>query len=277
VISGSPFSVTYLVSSTLGGSQAMIANPAGTLFFVLDPSANQLYVYSIGSGGTLTQVGSPLLLPFEPLNLATDGLGKYLYVSNSTGAGTNEIAAYSIGSDGSLAVVPNSPFISNGLDLNFALSQMQGESSGKFMIGTTSSVITSDPHLYVLAIASDGELSPVSGSPFPTTSSPSFVTVQPSTGGTLVYSITLNDAAVGGFVEGYQLDPTTGTLTPDSGSPFGVTGDYAQFDQAGTYLFVRDIFNKAMDVYTVGTAGTLTSTTSSVGWGPGSWAPTDVP
>jgi 6-phosphogluconolactonase len=276
-ISGSPFSVAYLLNSTVGGSQAMIANPAGTLFFVLNPSANQLYVYSIGSDGSLTQTGSPLTLPFEPLNLATDGLGKYLYVSNSNGVETNEIAAYSIGSTGTLTAVPNSPFISNGQNLNFALAQMQGDSSGKYMIGTTSSIISSDPHLYVLAVASDGELSPLAGSPFPTTSSPSFVTVQPDAGGTLIYSITVNDAAVGGFVEGYQLDPTTGTLTADSGSPFGVTGDYAQFDQAGTFLFVRDIFNKAMDVYTVGTAGTLTTPTATIGWGPGSWAPTDIP
>jgi len=277
-ISGSPFSAAYMVGSTIGGSQAMIANPAGTLLFVLNQSANAVYTYSIGSGGVLTQSGSPLTLPFEPFNLATDGLGKYLYVSNIVGgSSTNEIAAYSIGSTGTLTAVPNSPFISNGQNLNFALAQMQGDSSGKYMIGTTSSINNSDPHLYVLSIASDGELTPVAGSPFPTTSSPTFVAVQPDAGGTLVYSITVNDLDVGGFVEGYQLDPTTGTLTPDSGSPFGITGDYAQFDQAGTYLFVRDLFNKEMSVYTVGTTGTLTNSIASVGWGPGSWAPTDVP
>jgi len=32
-----------------------------------------------------------------------------------------------------------------------------------------------------------------------------------------------------------------------------------------------------LSIYTVGTAGTLTNPTASVGWGPGSWAPTDVP
>ena len=278
-IAGSPFSVSFLIGSTIGGSQAMIANPAGTLLFVMEQSANAVYVYTIGAGGVLTQAGSPLVLSFLPLNLAVDGLGKYLYVTSASldTSVLPQIGAYSIGSDGSLTVVPNSPFISNGLNLNFAVAQMQGDPSGKYMIGTTSSITSSDPHLYVLSIASDGELSPVAGSPFPTTSSPSFVTVQPSTGGTLVYSITVNSSDVGGFVEGYQLDPTTGILTADSGSPFGITGDYAQFDQAGTYLFVRDLFNKDLSIYTVGTAGTLTNPTASVGWGPGSWAPTDVP
>lgn len=282
-ISGSPFDVSYLIGSTIGGSQAMIANPAGTLLFVMEQSANTVYVYTIGSGGVLAPAGSPLVLPFLPLNLAVDGLGKYLYVTSASldTSVLPQIGAYSIGSDGSLTTVPNSPFISNGLNLNFAVAQMQGDPSGKYMIGTTSSITASDPNLYVLAItqsgANAGAITPVANSPFPTTSSPSFVAVQPSTGGTLVYSITVNGSDVGGFVEGYQLDLTTGALAKDSGSPFGITGDYGQFDQSGTYFFVRDLFNKDMSVYTVGTSGTLTNPVASVGWGPGSWAPTDVP
>ena len=276
-ISGNPFNVPYMITSTIGGSQAIITNPAGTLLFVLEPSANAMYVYSIGTGGGLTQVGSVVFLPFEPFNLATDGLGKYLYVSNSVGGSTNAIAAYAIGSGGTLTTVPNSPFVSNGLNLNFALSQMQGDSSGKYMIGTTSSITGSDPHLYVLGIQSDGEIAPVTGSPFPTSASPSFVAVQPNTGGTLVYSITVDGLSVGGQVEGFQLSPSTGTLTAIAGSPFPVTGDYGQFDQAGTFFFVRDLFNKDLSVYSVGTSGVLGQSAAQVGWGPGSWAPVDIP
>jgi 6-phosphogluconolactonase (cycloisomerase 2 family) len=274
---GSPFNVPYLIGSTIGGSQAIITNPAGTLLFVLEPSANALYVYSIGTGGGLTQVGSVVALPFEPFNLATDGLGKYLYVSNSVGGSTNAIEAYAIGSGGTLTTVPNSPFVSNGVNLNYALAQMQGDSSGKYMIGTTSSATGGDPHLYVLGIQSDGEIIPVTNSPFPTTASPSFVAVQPSTGGTIVYSITVDGSAVGGQVEGFQLSPSTGALTAIAGSPFFVTGDYGQFDQAGTFFFVRDLFNKDMSVYSVGSSGVLTTADAQVGWGPGSWAPVDIP
>jgi 6-phosphogluconolactonase len=277
-ISGSPFSASYWLGSTLGGSQEMITNPAGTLLFVLEPSGNALYEYAIGAGGVLSQVGSPVTLPFLPENLAIDGLGKYLYVSNSVGGCcTNQINGYKINSDNSLTLVPGSPFTSNGLDLNYALVQMQGDPTGKFMIGTTSCINNCDPNIYVLSIGASGAIAAVPGSPFPTTNSPTFVTVQPGSTGTLVYSFTVNGSAVGGQVEGFTLNPSSGALTAVSGSPFAVTGDYGQFDQSGDLLFVRDLFNLDMSIYSVSSGGTLAQSVASVGWGPGSWAPTDIP
>lgn len=277
-ISGSPFSASYWLGSTVGGSQEMITNPAGTLLFVLEPSGDALYEYTIGTDGVLTQVGSPLILPFLPENLAIDGLGKYLYVSNSvSGCCTNEINGYKINSDNSLTLVPGSPFTSNGLDLNYALVQMQGEPSGKYMVGTTSCINNCDPNIYVLSIGATGAITPVPGSPFPTTNSPTFITVQPGAVGTLVYSFTVNGAAIGGQVEGYTLNLSSGVLTNVSASPLPVTGDYGQFDQAGKYLFVRDLFSKDLNIFNVTSDATLTTPAGSVGWGPGAWTPTDIP
>jgi 6-phosphogluconolactonase (cycloisomerase 2 family) len=85
---------------------------------------------------------------------------------------------------------------------------------------------------------------------------------------------------VGNVIEGFQLDLSTGALPAIAGSPFAGLGGYAQFDQAGKFLFVVEDPNapaSSMDVYDVSAGGALTQPVATVGWGPGSWAPTDVP
>jgi 6-phosphogluconolactonase (cycloisomerase 2 family) len=281
-IGGSPFSAAYMIGSTLGGSQSMITNPAGTLLFVLNQTDGAVYVYQIGSSGVLTLSGSPVLVPFEPENMATDGLGKYLYVSNVVaGDATDEIAAYSIGSSGSLTAVSGSPFISTGSSLEYSMFQMQGDPSGQYMIGTTGGVL-GDNHLYVFGIqqsgANAGAITPVSGSPFATVYSPYRIAVQPSSGGDLVYSFSLNGLGTGDNpIEGYQLNLSTGALTVVSGSPFsgGGTGESGQFDQSGAYLFVYDGYTTVLAAYQVGSTGALTPVASVGSVGP--WTPTDVP
>jgi len=278
-INGTPLSAPYMVGSTIGGVQNMITNPAGTFLFVLNQAEYAVYVYSIGSGGVLAQVGSPLLLPFEPENMTTDGLGKYLYVSDVVaGDATDSIAAYSIGSTGTLTAVPGSPFTSTGLSLTYSMWQMQGESTGKYLIGTTATLL-GDNHLYVLSIGSNGAITPVNGSPFITTYSPYRIAVQPSAGGDLVYSFSYN-AIEGGDnpVEGYTLNTTTGVLTAMSNSPFsGAAADWGQFDQSGTYLFAYDSESTSMSVYNVSTSSALTTPVATVGFFNGAWSVADVP
>ncbi len=282
-ISGSPFSVPYMTANVLAG--IMATNPAGTLLFVPDPSTDSLYVYQVGTGGTLMLAsGSPVVLPFQPQNVATDGLGKYVYIGNYVGTiSTNENAAYSIGSTGSLTAVAGSPFISPASSLEFSMYQLQGESSGKYMIGTTAGIFGSgDMHLYVFNIQQSGSnagaITPVTGSPFATVYPPVAIAVQPSQGGDLVYSFsedTLGDVAP---VEGYQLNTSTGAPTAISGSPFsGTIATYGQFDQTGTYLFALNGSTGVMNVYNVGTSSTLTQPIASVGCNPGAWTITDVP
>jgi 6-phosphogluconolactonase (cycloisomerase 2 family) len=272
-ISGSPFTAPYMTGSAPIGTQTMVANPAGTLLFVSNTNGNTVYVYQIGSAGGLTPVNTTgFSVPFAPADLAVDGLGKYLYVSTDTTG--SEIAAFTIGSDDSLTTVPGSPF-------SYPMLQLQGEPSGKYLIGTTGS--STDNHLYVFGIAqsgtSAGAISPVSGSPFATVYPPSHVAVQPNSGGNLVYSFSINEsnpaAIVSNPTEGYQLDLSTGQLKLVAGSPFtGATGNWGQFDQSGTLLFVFDTYKTVMYGENVGSGGTLTQTLS-VGFFDDPWAVTD--
>jgi len=269
-----PFQLSYVLPQNVG-TQAMILNPAGNLLFVLDPTNAMINVYTISSTGTLASAGPSVVLPSgfgEPFNMAIDGQGKYLYVSNVVGgASTTEIQSYSIGTG---ILSPLATYLSS-TNSQFGLMQMQSDSSGKYLIGTTGALDNADSHLYVLGIAADGSLTPVTGSPFATVNPPDLVAVQPNTGGTLVYSVTISGLSVGGPLEGYTLNASSGALT-SVGAPFNVTGDMTQFDQAGTYLYVRDLFNKNMSVFNVGTSSVLTQPDASVGWGVGAWSPTDL-
>jgi 6-phosphogluconolactonase len=267
-IAGSPFSASYLLNSALpGGTQTMITNPTGTLLFVEDLAGTAIYTYQIGQGGVLaaTNNGSPLIVPGLPENLATDGLGKFLYVTlEPVGAGSAEIGAYAISSSGSLTAVPGSPF-------SYSIYQVEGDPSGKYLIGTASESGISS--LYVFNIQSTGTnagaISPVTGAPFPTVYPPHSIAVQPNTGGDLIYSFSLS-TTTGGYnpIEGYELNTSTGALTAISGSPFTTvsSGDLGQFDQSGTLLSVYSVSGGTaqLGVLAVGSGGALAQPVSPV-------------
>jgi hypothetical protein len=252
--------------------QAMITNPAGSLLFIAVASPSEIYVYQIGSDGSLTPAsGSPFSTgALQPGGLATDGLGKYLYVTQDFSDNTGEeIGAYSIGSSGTLTLVPGSPFA-------FPMGQVQGEPTGKYLIGTTGNAQavsgTDLDQLYVFAIGTTGALTQVSTTT--TVNSPFRIAVQPNSSGNLVYSFGLNDTATAfNPPEGYQIS-STGTLTAVTGSPFtdGAIGDWGQFDQSGANLFLfgsvvaegTDTVTDNIGALAVGSGGTLTEPTTGI-------------
>jgi hypothetical protein len=289
-ISGSPFPAPYLSNYGLGVGQAeMVTNPAGTMLFVSDTTQDEIYVYTIGTGGVLTEVtGSPFLIPFPPMNLAIDGLGKYLYAidGNYTTHTGSQIAAFAIGTTGGLTAITGSPFAYN-------MWQVVGDPTGQFLIGTSGNTVSysgvDDKNLYVFNItpsgSSAGAITEVGT--FATVYSPFSIAIQPNSGGNLVYSFSFNDTDTAfNAIEGYQLNPNTGVLAPDTGSPFsGVAdGSWGQFDQSGTLLFVYSSYlNESTGTFVtqlapieVGSGGALTQPVATLPLvTPGFWAVTD--
>jgi 6-phosphogluconolactonase len=289
-VSGSPYSASFM--STVGNglvTSSVITNPAGTLLFFAS-SLGEIFVYQINSDGTLTAVtGSPFAAGISPTNMTTDGLGKYLYATdgNSNHLGS-EVAAFAIGSTGTLTPVAGSPFI-------LPLWQVQGEPTGNFLIGTTGQSAgingSDNDALYVYSItqtgANAGALTAVTGSPFATTYSPYAIAVQPDTGGNLVYSFGFNDDLTGfNPPEAYSIDPTTGALTVVSGSPFAnaAEGSWGQFDQSGGNLFLwgevnsSGTFTYPLSALQVSSAGAISQPTSPLDLATqGFWAVTDPP
>jgi hypothetical protein len=288
-MTGSPFSAPFLSDYIAGVGQAnMTTDPAGTMLFISDAIYSKIYVFTIGTGGVLTPAtGSPFSVPFPPMNLSTDGLGKYLYAIDGdyTAHTGSQIAAFVIGTGGVLTPVQGSPFTGS----NYAMWQLTGEPTGQFMIGTSGK--SDDDHLYVFTItpsgSSPGAITPVTGSPFATVYSPFNIAVQQNTSGASLYSFSFNDTITGyNPIEGYQINSTTGALTPDVGSPFsGVSsGSWGALDQSGAYLFV---YSSYLDLSTnavvtqlapidVGAGGALTQPVPALTLQtPGFWAVTD--
>jgi hypothetical protein len=298
-ISGSPYTAPFLGFFGSGVGQAdMTTDPGGTMLFISDTLQQVIYVYTIGANGVLTAAtGSPFAVPFEPMNLSTDGLGLYLYAidGNYLQHTGSQIAAYSIGTGSNLGVltpVTGSPFTGTGYNMWL----VKGEPTGKYLIGTSGSAafngVADDDHIYVFGITQSGTnagaITPVTGSPFTTQYSPFAIAVQSNTNGNLVYSMSINDTETAfNPIEGYQLS-STGTLTVLSGSPFSGVGDgsWGQFDQSGGYLYIYGSYINASTGATVtqvsplaiSTAGAVTQPLSTFSLAnPGFWVVTDQP
>jgi DNA-binding beta-propeller fold protein YncE len=146
---GALTSVPFSPVNVLGGT-SIASNPAGTLLFVTDFGTGDISVFNISqTDGSLSAVnGSPFPSGILAAQIATDGLGKYLYVTS--GLGGTQVAALAI-ANGVLSIVPGSPF-------SFPMSKVLGESSGKYLVGITGV----DSHLYVFGItAQTGAISEI--------------------------------------------------------------------------------------------------------------------
>jgi 6-phosphogluconolactonase (cycloisomerase 2 family) len=280
------------VTAVSYNQQVVITNPAGTLLFIDQPVPEQIFVYQISSAGALTLApGAPfstVAQSLEPQNMAMDGQGRYLYVSEfSDDHSGTAVVGYSVSSAGVLTAIPN--YATWG---NIPIWQMQGEPTGQYMLGITGETNyfygSDDLHIHVYSInQTSGVLTEAAGSPWGTTYAPFNIAVQPELGTSgsseSVYSFSVNDDFTSAnAIEAYQLDPTTGALSVVPGSPFGnlTASVWGQFDPSGQYLFLY--IGAAPDIFlgelNIGSGGVLTETTGTTQvTTEGYWAVSDIP
>jgi len=226
-ISGSPF------SAAAGGDTA-VTDPAGRFLFVGGQFSSSISVYQINpTTGVLTPAPGSPFRSFNlgiAANLAVDGSGKFLYVGQTFA--TSPVVAFSINqTDGALTEIAGSPFA-------LGVSVLQGDPSGKFLLGIADNTGTSgNKHISVFSInQTTGVPTAVSGSPFATVSVPFALAMQP--GGSFVYASVADSTGITTAMEGYQLNSTTGALTSLPGSPFtAFPFANCQFEQSGAFLF----------------------------------------
>jgi DNA-binding beta-propeller fold protein YncE len=138
---------------------------------------------------------------------------QFAYVVNAL---SNNVSAYSIGSNGALTPVPGSPFATIGEDpVSVAV-----DPTGQFAYVADFGIGSGTNGVSAYSIGSNGALTPVPGSPFATGGGPTSVAVDPT--GKFAYVV--NFQIVSG-VSGYSIG-SNGALTPVPGSPFA-TGDGA--------------------------------------------------
>jgi 6-phosphogluconolactonase len=124
---------------------------------------------SIGANGVLTEIaGSPFAnggvsADISPSSIAIDPWEQFVVVANS---GSNNVAVYSIGANGTLTPVVGSPFPGGG-------SSAAVELSGRFLYVAQGNAVTA------YRISEKGALKPVEGSPFAVSGGASSIAVSP--------------------------------------------------------------------------------------------------
>ena len=108
-----PTLLAPLKGSTSPSDQGTASDPNSLFLFVAEINTG-LRVFSIGSGGSLSEVsGSPYAVGTGPTAVDLDATGSYVYVANK---GSNNISAFTLtAASGKLTAVAGSPFSSGGV------------------------------------------------------------------------------------------------------------------------------------------------------------------
>jgi 6-phosphogluconolactonase len=252
LLSGSPFPNTTNISG-------FTIDPAGKFLYASDDSA--VVGYSIGTSGSLTSIsGGPFSSPGNggpPGSLTIDPTGKFLYGSASFDStsdpnGGLNIWGFTINSQtGALTSMPGSPFATQD---NSQPAGIAIDPSGKFLYVALFNI----SKIAAFTIDSTtGALVAVPGSPFATEpDQPGFFTqtselsITPS--GKFLYAFNFD----GNTISAFTIDPTSGALTPMSGSPFlvnpGAEGGMA-IDPSGKFLYLTIAFGgpSAFDIFNI--------------------------
>ena len=106
------------VSTTAVGlnPSAMIMDLSGKFLFLIDSSASEVAVVSIGSSGQLTPVGAPVATGPAPLSVALNPAGTFLYTANlgltvgNSNCVNGGVSGFSVDGSGNLTPLTGSPF-----------------------------------------------------------------------------------------------------------------------------------------------------------------------
>ena len=271
-LNNSPYAVSGLQATQSPFSIA--ADPAGNFVFVGDAAGITVFAVNSGDGSLTTVNATPASTGIGgPMQMATDGLGKYLYLLDGISIGE---FAY----DGSGKLTSVGTLTSASTDL----AMMTGEPSGKWMLGTRAQVGKQggalDYNVYVFSIGSNGAL--VAATPTSTPNPPSYIVVSPND--QFVYTFNENDTSTAGTflkpIVGFSFNSGTGALT--NATPFpDVLSSIGHIDQSGAVIFAVGQSSVATSAGTIPISvlsdGSLSASTQHAGGVSFSFAVTDAP
>ena len=203
----------------------MAIDPFGKFLFVANQGSSTISVFSINNS-TLTEVaGSPFTtipagttVATGPTSLIVSASGNFLYVSNNF---TSTISAYSISGSGALTPLGGSPFAAG-----LAPTGVTVPPSGGFLyVANTGANSISAFSICDKVVTSctdvnhpDGNLTPVTGSPFSDGGSPIAIAIDPAFDFLYVLDSRSNQ------ISSYSYGTGNGVLTPLSATPTVSTG-----------------------------------------------------
>jgi 6-phosphogluconolactonase (cycloisomerase 2 family) len=137
-----------------------IASDPNSLFLFVAETNTGLRVFSIGSGGSLSEVsGSPYAVGTGPRAVSLDATGSYVYVANF---GSNNISAFTLtAASGKLTAVAGSPFSSGGLQPIGIVNDNSKAFVAVINSGQNGSGGNNDLQLFKFDATVDGKLDPV--------------------------------------------------------------------------------------------------------------------
>lgn len=218
----------WIWTAILAGSLVLPGTPlaAQTEFvYVLSQNATadvSAYTINAATGALISVPGSPFaagagLAPgtysYYQAEIASDPLGRFLFVPTSAGGGRGGVNVFKIDAGGALAAVPGSPFPLNGAA---PIGQprpgpMAADPTGRFLfVGAAERECVGIPTdecgaIHVFSIGSSGSLAEVAGSPYTQTSEVRSLAIDPA--GKFLYT----------RYSAFVINNATGALTPVTG------------------------------------------------------------
>src|SRR5260370_1110288 len=232
---------------TLGAETPQVENtsptgiallPSKKFLYAINSSshADSISIFNVASDGTLALSGTPTPAGSGPNDAVIDPSGKYLLVTNNFG---NNVSVYSIdASNGALSEVAGSPFPANNNPAEILITP-----SGKFVYVTNPGIgmVTAfkfDPTAaeILTQLASSPVSSGAGAFGLAVDGSERFLYVaNPSASNPPPFSSTT------GNISGFNIDPSTGALSPIQGSPFTATNGKGPsaitVDPSGKYVY----------------------------------------
>lgn len=200
------------VNVTFNGSFVYVAN-ANTNNPTAANQRGTISAFSVGSDGTLTPLyGSSSALPYagvQPSASASDPTSRFLYV---TDAASNELYAYTIGTNGILTPLINGPFATgvypDGITIN---------PSGTYIY--VANYNDNNISAYAITPSTGAPSGLAGGTIYATKTGPTCIIVEPAFGRYL-YTANFLDSSI----TGYKLNPNSGALTGTENSPYPSAG-----------------------------------------------------
>jgi 6-phosphogluconolactonase (cycloisomerase 2 family) len=202
--------------------------------------------------------------------------GNFVYTNDEI-AGPNTVSGFSVASNGTLTLIPGSPFPTGGTGAtsfiigsnNIAVSAV-----GNFLFA--SNTVSNDVSVFTIN-TSTGTLSLVAGSPFPTgVSSSSGIALSPTPDGKFLMAGNNDSASVTVFsiASSGALTAIPGSPFPTAGFPVGIT-----VSADGKFLAVTEALGGSesqIEMFSIGSDGSVTSVGGFFGSGVGGLAGVDI-
>jgi 6-phosphogluconolactonase (cycloisomerase 2 family) len=196
----------------------ILITPTGNFVYVTNPGLGMVTAFTFSNGVLQQMPSSPVISGAGAYGLAVDGSGRFLYVANPSARNpslntTGNISGFNIDpSTGALSPMPGSPFTSGTSTVNSGPTALTRDPFGRFIYATAAG---SSASIWCFTITStNGQLVPVTGSPFGLASGGLFALIDPS--GNYFYSGTQS----GNGIAGYTYNSSTGAPKVIAGSPF---------------------------------------------------------